>query len=157
MKLSEFISKYGDCEVTEEMEKFIEKPKGKWMPRYGEEYYYVGDNGYIYDDKWAGHDNDVYRRYFSRIFKTQEEASRHREIMRACKEASFEPDWEDHDQSKYHFYYNYGNSNKKLCINPLTFSNSGEPFYFESYDIARDLIERFGEKDIAKYVLGVEV
>lgn len=156
MKLSEFISKYGDCEVTEEMKKFIEKPKGKWMPRYGEEYWYVNNStGFIYRDDYYDTEFDKYKRNFSRIFKTKEEAERYLEIMKACKEASFEPDWKDHKQGKHYLFYCY--FEKRLKISQIYGSTSGEPFIFESYEKARDLITRFGEKDIAKYVLGVEV
>ncbi len=35
MKLSEFIEKYGDCEVTDELMEML-KPKGDWIPKKGE-------------------------------------------------------------------------------------------------------------------------
>lgn len=51
MKLSDFIKKYGDCEVTEEMEKCIKK-KGKWMPEVGETYWYIDSFGSIHGISW---------------------------------------------------------------------------------------------------------
>lgn len=156
MKLSEFIEKYGDCEVTEEMEKFIEKPKGKWMPGEDDRYYYINSAGIVECAKYCNISHaSRYRRDFLRIFKTKEEAERYREIMKACKEASFEPDWEDYNQHKAYLYYDY--VDKHIYVTTRYSCNGGEPFFFESHDIVVNLIERFGEKDIAKYVLGVEV
>lgn len=155
MKLSDFIKKYGDCEVTEEMEKCIKKKKGKWMPELGEKYWGATDGGYTYGMPWDNDSGDRHRRDFTRIFKTKKEAERYLEIMRACKEASFEPDWEDADQNKYAFYYDC--YDKQLRITWHNSCNHGEQFLFETREIAEKLIDKFGEKDIAKYVLGVEI
>lgn len=163
MKLSEFMSKYGDCEVTEEMEKCIKKPKGKpkgkskgkWRPKIGEEYYYINGFGNGFYSVNSGCIGDNFCLDFVRVFKTQEEAERYREIMKACKKASFEPDWEDCNEFKYCFYYNH--MDHRIGISHRYVSNFGVQFYFESHDKARELINKFGEKDIAKYVLGVEV
>lgn len=153
MKLSEFIKKYGDCEITEEMSKCIKK-KGKWMPEIGETYWYIDSSGSVQGISWKNTNVDNYRRDFMRIFKTHKEIVRYLAIIRACKEASFEPDWEDFDQFKWSFYYQ--SYVKRVYINCTNFCKDGEQFFFESKEIAQDLIDRFGEKDIAKYVLGVE-
>ena len=155
MKLSDFIKKYGDCEVTEEMEKCIKKKKGKWMRECGQFYFLVFSNGFVARSSWDGDTEDNYRRDFLRIFKTEEEAKRYLEIQKACKEASFEPDWEDDVQNKYTFYYNY--CDKQLRVTYHNSCNYGEQFLFETGEIIKDLINKFGEKDIAKYVLGVEI
>lgn len=156
MKLSEFISKYGDCEVTEEMEKCIKKSKGKWRPKDGDIYWYINQYGNITNNGTCGtYPTCEYQLSFMRLFKTYGEAARYLEIMKACKEASFEPDWEDCNEFKYCFYYNH--MDHRIEISYRYVSNFGVQFYFESYDKARELINKFGEKNIAKYVLGVEV
>ena len=154
MKLSDFIKKYGDCEVTEEMEKCIKK-KGKWMPEIGQSYYLVGSNGIVSWSAWNSDTVDDYRRDFMRIFKTEEEAERYLEIMKACKEASFEPDWGDADQNKYTIYYDY--YDKKLRVSYHNSCIYGEQFLFESKEIAQNLIDKFGDKDIAKYLFNIEI
>lgn len=88
-----------------------------------------------------------------RIFKTHKETVRYLEIMRACKEASFEPDWEDANQYKYVIIYDGGN----LRVYYYYVRNSGEPFYFESKEIAQGLIDKFGDKDIAKCLFNIEI
>ena len=156
MKLSEWIKKYGDCEITEEMEKCIKKKKGKWMPEKGEFYYFINDHCcMVTHSRWDGDKTDNYRRDFMRIFKTLEEAERYLGIMKACKEVSFEPDWDDYEQGKYYFQWLHGHS--KLEVNKLYTVNEGHPFYFKYEEVAKRLMYVFGEKDIAKYVLGVEV
>lgn len=156
MKLSEFISKYGDCEVTEEMEKFIKKPKGKWRPKDGDIYWYINQYGNITNNGTCGtYPTCEYQLSFMRLFKTYGEAVRYLEIMKACKEASFEPDWEDSSQTKYYFSYNYRDYH--TIIDRCCKFDYGSQFYFESFEKARDLINKFGEKNIAKYVLGIEV
>ena len=156
MRLSEFISKYGDCEVTEEMEKFIEKPKGKWVPGEDDRYYYINSAGIVEYAKYCNINHaSRYRRDFLRIFKTKEEAERYREIMKACKEASFEPDWEDFHQHKLFMVLDH--STNTIVIDACRGRNFNAPFYFKNSEIIEELIKRFGEKDIAKYVLGVEV
>ena len=155
MKLSEFISKYGDCEVTEEMEKFIEKPKGKWIPKVGEAYFCLDSCGLVVHDHWINSDVDTYRQNFLRIFKAREEVTRYREIIKACKEASFEPDWNDFHQHKLFMVLDH--STNTIVIDACRGRNFNAPFYFKNSEIIEELIKRFGDKDIAKYVLGVEV
>lgn len=155
MKLSEFMRKYGDCEVTKEMEKLIKKSKGKWRPKIGEEYYYINEFGNGFYSVNSGCIGDNFCFDFVRVFKTREEADRYREIMKACKKASFEPDWEDSSQTKYHFCYNYRDYH--IAIDRCYKVDNGSQFYFESCEKAREFINKFGEKDIAKYVLGIEV
>lgn len=155
MKLSEWIKKFGDCEITEEMEKCIKKKDGKWMPERGRTYYLVGSNGSVVWSLWDGDITDNYRRDFMRIFKTEKEAERYLEIMKVCKEASFEPDWNDNKYNKHYFRMDYNEN--KVCIDSHCCYFNGEQFLFESEAVAQSLVDKFGEKDIAKYVLGVEV
>ena len=149
MKLSDFIKKYGDCEVTEEMEKCIKK-KGKWMPENGEVYWFIDYFGKVTWANWDNHICDNYRRDFLRIFKTEEEAERYLEIMKACKDASFEPDWKDGNQNKNTFYYDH--DDKQLRVSYHNSCNYGEQFLFESREITQGLIDKFGEKDIARKI-----
>lgn len=158
MKLSDFIKKYGDCEVSEEMEKMIQKPKGKWMPGKGEEYWFICGLGYACRDNWCDTTSDNYRRDLLRIFKTREEAERYLEIQEAFKEASFEPDWKNYKQLKYKLYGGYDVDDGRYvvaigCINSYFNCNS---IYFESEEIVQEFIDRFGEKDVLKYIFGIE-
>lgn len=157
MKLSDFIKKYGDCEVSEEMGKMIQKPKGKWMPGKGEEYWFICGLGVISKDAWHNTWSDNYRRDFLRIFKTEEEVERYLEIQKAFKKASFEPDWKNARQVKYYLIHNrYGGTDCVLSYSWSYAVGGGAPFYFENKEIIGELIGRFGKKDILKYIFGIE-
>lgn len=142
MKLSEFIKKYGNCEITEEIGKCIYRKSNKWMPERGNWYYYINDEGFVDCDLWDGFYIDNYRRVFMRIFKTGAEAERYLEIIRACKEASFEPDWENDKQYKY--FFEWIDSDQELDISFSFVCNNGCQFYFESKEIMKELINKFG-------------
>lgn len=155
MKLSEWIEEYGDCEITEDIEKMIKSKKGKWKPKDREEFWYINSDGYVCRGYYVDDNYYKYTTDFLRIFKTSEEADRYLEIMEACKAASFEPDWEDSSQGKYYFTYVHKAHEVNICVSMHT--NFGGQFYFKSKDVAQELIDKFGEKDIVKYVLNVEI
>ena len=154
MKLSEFIKKYGDCEITEEMEKCIKK-KGKWMPEIGETYWYIDSSGSVQGISWKNTNVDNYRRDFMRIFKTHKEIVRYLAIIRACKEASFEPDWKNDKQ--YKWFFEWIDNDRELNISYSFLCNNGCQFYFKSGKIMEELINKFGEKDIVKYLFNIEI
>lgn len=154
MKLSEFIKKYGDCEITEEMDKCIKK-KGKWMPEIGETYWYIDSSGSVQGISWKNTNVDNYRRDFMRIFKTHKEIVRYLAIIRACKEASFEPDWKNDKQ--YKWFFEWIDNDRELNISYSFLYNKGCQFYFKSGKIMEELINKFGEKDIVKYLFNIEI
>lgn len=159
MKLSEFVEKYGDCEVSEDLMKMVEKKKSsKWMPEKYGKYWFVGSSGFAVRDTWDDATTDNYRRDFLGIFKTKEECERYLEIQKAFKEASFEPDWKDGNQRKYYVRTSYidDKGHYKLEIADVCWTNVGCQFYFVSREICEGLIKRFDEKDILKYVFGIE-
>lgn len=156
MKLNEFVKKYGNREIKDvnKLKDLLVNKKKKWKPEINDNYYFVDTTG-ISCSLWNNYCIDKYRYDYLRLFKTEKEADRYREIQMACRKSSFEPDWEDHKQEKYHFVYRYDTNH--LQINDYYVFETGCPFYFESKKIAQSLIDKFGEKDIAKYVLGVEI
>lgn len=159
MKLSEWIKENGDCEVSEELFKMVKKKKsGKWMPKNGEQYWFINDRGRTDWQCWNDAKVDNYCRDFLRIFKTKEECERFWEIHEAFNNASFEPDWRNDDQRKYLFmtYINNYCDIFSLRIDYYLGTCHGSVYYFESEEICRDLINRFGEKDILKYIFGIE-
>ena len=159
MKLSDFINKYGDCEVSEEKEKMIQKPKGKWMPGEGEEYWFVCGIGTVSRDVWYSGYSDNYRRDLLRIFKTEYEAERYLEIQKAFKEASFEPDWNKDGQGHEKYTFNIVKDctgEFVLTRNKVNSIFSSSQFFFNNTNVMYELTEKFGEKDILKYIFGIE-
>lgn len=157
MNLKEFVDQYGNYEIKNvgKLKDLLVDKNKKWKPEIGQEFYYVNTAGIVCKILWQNCQIDNYLYNFLRIFKTQQECKRYLEIQLACQEASFEPDWEDTFQYKYCFCYQH--ENNTIRIDFFTSTNYNSQFYFESKNIAQSLIDRFGEKDIAKYVLGVEI
>lgn len=155
MNLKEFLDKFGNCEIkdVDKLKDLLIDKNKKWKPNERETYWFVSDLCHVSETINVCDISDYYRFNFLRIFKTQQECKRYLEIQLACQEASFEPDWGKDEHYKYFFSYNHNNNS--IIIDSCLRIDSGCIFYFKSIAIAQSLIDRFGEKDIAKYVLGV--
>ena len=125
------------------------------FPRLGEQYWFVDTDGYVVYAYWGDSTIDNYRKDFLRIFKTKKECKRYLEIQKAFKEESkkFEPNWKDGNQTKYCLYYDYDENSLKIS----GWSTRRQAIlYFESREVLKELISRFGKEDIKKYYFGIE-
>ena len=125
------------------------------FPRLGEQYCFVDTDGYVVYAHWGDNTIDNYRKDFLRIFKTKKECERYLEIQKAFKDESknFEPNWKDGNQNKYYLYYDHDENSVEISWNTWC----GQAIlYFESREVLKELISRFGEEDIKKYYFGIE-
>lgn len=125
------------------------------FPRLEEQYWFVDTDGYVVYAYWGDSTIDNYRKDFLRIFKTKKECKRYLEIQKAFKEESkkFEPNWKDGNQTKYCLYYDYDENSLKIS----GWSTRRQAIlYFESREVLKELISRFGKEDIKKYYFGIE-
>lgn len=125
------------------------------FPRLGEQYCFVDTDGYVVYAHWGDNTIDNYRKDFLRIFKTKKECERYLEIQKAFKDESknFEPNWKDGNQDKYYLYYDHDENSIEISWNTWC----GQAIlYFESREVLKELISRFGEEDIKKYYFGIE-
>lgn len=125
------------------------------FPKYGQAYWFVETDGYVVGTQWCGSGVDSYRKTFLRIFRTGEECERYLEIQKAFKEESkkFEPNWKDGNQTKYCLYYDHDENSLKISGWNI---REQAVLYFESREVLKELISRFGEEDIKKYYFGIE-
>ena len=124
------------------------------FPRLGEQYCFVDTDGYVVYAHWGDNIIDNYRKDFLRIFKTKKECERYLEIQKAFKDESknFEPNWKDGNQDKYYLYYDHDENSVEISWNTWC----GQAIlYFESREVLKELISRFGEEDIKKYYFGI--
>lgn len=125
------------------------------FPRLEEQYWFVDTDGYVVYAYWGDSTTSNYRKDFLRIFKTKKECERYLEIQVAFKEKSknFEPNWKDGNQTKYRLYYDYDENSLKIS----GWSTRRQAIlYFESREVLKELISRFGKEDIKKYYFGIE-
>lgn len=160
MKLSEYIEKYGNCEVTDEIDKCIVKaPKTVYDLKVGDRYYCLDAIGEAFQSIWYDEKKDKNRLSIGNVFLTKEDAEFAierlkviAELKKYAKEFSDE-EWKNCNLEKYCIRYDY-----RFCIVDVTVSLSlkGTELYFESEEKAEEAIKAVGEDRIKKYYLGVK-
>lgn len=159
MKLSEYIEKYGDCEVTDEIDKcIVKKPKTVFDLKFGDRYFFLTASGIVQGGTWSNDGGDFNRRRIGNTFLTIEdvEFAKERlkviaELKKYAKEFSDE-EWEKTNLPKYYLYFDY--NNYVISIGSRCFSRD-KNIYFESKEKAQEAIEAVGEERVKKYYLGV--
>lgn len=146
MKLSEFIEKYGDCEVMDELMEML-KPKGDWKPKNGEKYYFIISSLEIIYETYVNAESDNNRLSKRNCYKTEEEAQFALDMYNFCKERSFEPDWGDGNQKKY-FLSLEGN---KVVTDYLFSYRHFLPFYYPTSEAVKEIIDKYSFEEIKKY------
>ena len=146
MKLSEFIEKYGNCEVSDELVEML-KPKGDWIPKKGEEYCLITTVLGICYDNYSNTECDNNRLSKRNVYRTEEEAQFALDMYHFCKERSFEPDWGDGNQKKY-FLSLEGN---KVVTNYLFSYRHFLPFYYPTEKAVQEIINKYSFEELEKY------
>lgn len=160
MKLSEYIEKYGDCEVTDEIDKCIVKmPKTVYDLKYGDEYFFLTESGIVQGGIWRDDSGDHNRIRLGNVFLTKEDAEFTverlkviAELKKYAKEFSDE-EWEKMNSPKHYLVYDYEDYVVRICVVRFMKNNA---IYFESEEKAKEAIEAVGEDRIKKYYLGVK-
>lgn len=160
MKLSEYIEKYGDCEVTEEIDKCIVKaPKTVYDLKHGDRYFSLIPSGIVQGGTWTNAGGDFSRRRIGNIFLTLEDAQFARErleviaeLKKYAKEFSDE-EWRNGRLRKYCIEFDTEDHVVRICESYFM-KNAG--IYFESEVKAKEAIVAVGEDRIKKYYLGVK-
>ena len=159
MKLSEYIKKYGDCEVTDEIDKCIVKmPKTVYDLKDGDRYCYITADGELRFVSWQNDESDKNKLYIGNIFLTEEDAEfavEHlkvaAELKKYAKEFS-DGEWKDNKTQKYYIVYRYSGDYIRSI---LTYTSKDNVLYFESPEKIQEAIDAVGEDRIKKYYFGV--
>lgn len=160
MKLSEYIKKYGDCEVTDEIDKcIVKKSKTVYDLKDGDRYLFLTNVGAIMTGIWHNDDSDHNRLRFGNVFLTEEDAKFASkrlkviaELKKYAKEFSDE-EWMNKDLPKYFIGFEYKFGGFSCYIANL---RRGSEIYFESIQKANEAIESVGKDRVKKYYLGVK-
>ena len=160
MKLSEYIEKYGDCEVTDEIDNCIVKgPKTVYDLKYGDEYFFLTESGIVQGGIWRDDMISLSILSIGNMFLTEEDAEFAierlnviAELKKYAKEFSDE-EWDNGDLRKHCIMFDY--SNCRLNIS-FTFVLKSSEIYFESEEKAQEAIKWVGENRVKKYYLGVK-
>lgn len=129
----------------------------RWRAKYGEKYWYVGDNGGIYLTTEEGHKADNYRFGFGNYFKTAGEAYAYRKYLLARQTLLDDAKNEKYNANKdyYYTYFDYelngweiiSETNKCLTPNMI---------YFYFYEDLQKSLEIYKEEweVVRKYEIG---
>ena len=159
MKLSEYIEKYGDCEVTDEIDKCIVKmPKTVYDLKYGDEYFFLTESGIVQGGIWRDDMISLSILSIGNMFLTEEDAEFASERLKVIAELNeyakefSDEEWSNAKLPKYYISYNYGSD---LCV-CASWIVKDSKLYFESEEKAQEAIKWVGEDRVKKYYLGVK-
>lgn len=161
MKIEELEKEINDIEETlnnlkikvEELKKnknsFEPTPKG-WRPKDGEKYHFVNIGLRVCESTFDDSsiiDEEIIK--YNRIFQSEEECQLYCEIQRAFRDASKEFECE-----KNNYLLRCYMTEKRLSIIIGGYCKANE-LYFDSEEIIRNLIDKFGEENVKRYYLNV--
>lgn len=129
-----------------------------WKPKHGESYYYIADDGCIYEETWTGDKEDIYRWETGNCKQTEAECEFKRE--KAKVETALENFAKEHnepieDGKNYRFFIVWAYEEQEIGIRLVIFYK-GSNIYFSSKEIAEAAVKEVGEEKVKKYYLGVE-
>lgn len=131
-------------------EQFAPKENKGWQPKDKEEYWYVGDDGWVESDYWYGNGNtdDPFRLGQNNVHKSKKLAEQHLELLKAQAEirnsSDFEPDWSNKEQYKYHIYYDH--LQNELMWECHQWCQSPSLAYYPTWEAAKQAIKDFKEQ-----------
>lgn len=124
------------------------------FPQNGDEYWYVGATGRIFNSNWDGFGSTEDRLKIGNVFKNEAEAEFQVEKLKVEAELrKYSRPFENGKFNYYIFFYIDGDDvevgYKRSCY-------SQGAIYFESEEKAQQAIETVGKERIKKYIFGVE-
>lgn len=123
-------------------------PSGVWKPKNGKRYFYVGGNGYVWEDPWEDCDDDNGRYAIGNVFYTEEEAERHVQRLKVKQRlrelaGEFKPDWKSLDERNWCVIYDHTNNIlKSACVNT---QQGASEIYFPTQEAAQRAIDTLGD------------
>lgn len=126
------------------------------FPNIGCTYYFISSDGSVDDSTYDNDNIDWYRKNFMGIYETKYECERALKIKKAFKKASlkFSPNWKDDDEEKWYVYFDHSIDHVNYEFD-IVYQNKKD--YFASREVLKELVAFFGEEDVKKYYLGVDV
>lgn len=138
------------------------KPKTTQKPKYGDEYYYIGTDGYIYIEQWKDRSFDEIRWELGNVFLTEEKAEFAREKQKVKMELQrYADEHNDLDKEKWdginpHYTIRYDVGDEALTRSSSYVVQNINDIYFTSEDIVKNAVDYIGAKRIMKYLFDVD-
>lgn len=155
-KRIEDLRKEFDNKIDQLKKEYQREKNGKWIPNYGEEYFFLNARLQIYNDNNYEYEEDKNAIKYNKVFKTYEEAQEYADYLKARKEYSYEfskEEWENIEINKYTLYYNY--EHKKIYITSFSCCRDNNRIYFKSREETQAFIDKY-RKQILKFEFDIE-
>lgn len=116
----------------------------RWRAKEDKQYWFMDDDGEVYDNRDNRDSIDSGRYKLGNYFKTEEEAEKAVEWLKALTvlrddTKGFKPNWSDPEQEKWFVFYNH---NSRCFRSESNFACQGGNLYFASDDEANDSIKK---------------
>lgn len=150
--LEELEKKYE--ELGKEIERLKKDKAKRWRANRDEQYYVIGNYGYVANSSENGTDIDTGRYEIGNYFKTREEAEKALEKIEIKQELEDlalelnnrkEIDWNDENQHKYYIYYDFFRD--KIQCNENTFCKRFDVYCLDE-NFKDKAIKRIGEEKL---------
>ena len=136
--------------IKEALKIFKESDKA---PDFGDEYYYIDNDGTVDSENWEGSDLEKEMLAFDNIYKTKEEAEFTLEQLKVLHElrelADDDRKWNPKNYCP-HYYLFYSYESNTLGVDYNNYFCKGM-FYFKSEESAQSAIKQIGEDRLKKY------
>lgn len=119
------------------------------MSKFGEEYYFVADDGSICTGCWCGCSADKFRLSKRNFYQIKEQCQFALDMYKFCKERSFDPDWNDCEQDKWKIYL--GNDTGLAKIMSFNYHDHFSPFYYPTREAAQEVIDKYSFEELEEY------
>lgn len=155
MKTEDLANK--EFEITDEgFLKVVEVKKEKYIPKYGELYWYIDDNGFTNVHTYENDMTDQWIINHFIVFRTEEEAEEYKRYLDVLDEYKYKfsnDEWKDDDIEKWYLIYDYFREDLNIDCN--TFTRRPSHAYFKSKEDAEDFIKEAGIENIKKFMFDV--
>lgn len=167
MKVREYLENIENVELSEEKVKELNDVLGvvesEWIPKYGEDYWYIDYKGAIKRDTFYNHGVDNARIEFGNCYKTNTETIMVRDKQKATKRviketkrlnAGWKPNWKDDIEYKWYIQYNHDDGDFVVigrCFTQIVYDND---IYIKSKELAFELLQSY--KEDLKIMFNVE-
>ena len=135
-----------------ELEQQVEQEQE--FPQNNDEYWYINDEGEVFDTFYDNHYIDRYHQEIGNIFKTEEQAEFAVEKLKV--ENDLRKFSRPFEEDEYNSFIELYMPDKTLSVDDCEYWQKQGVIYFESDKKAQQAIDAVGEDRIKKYLFGVE-
>lgn len=130
----------------------LREVQGKYVPKYNEPYYYLGNCGRI--SFYYNRDNSVDEWILKHnlVFRTEEECKDYKKLLETLDEYTFEPDWNDEEQEKWYLEFNHRDCELMFI---LCYYMRPQCVCFQSKERGEAFVEKVGEEAVKRYMFDI--